>query len=174
MSDQQFNDPVLNDLMARISALESRGITLDDLPLGDLQRQLENNWQPDSAVLLQPYSITSDQLASQAVDKSNLATDALNAFLKLAVAADRKIAFGIASGTFSSGAFLSSMLVVPHGLGVVPAAAGPLGAAPAVGVPVCIAYKPQAADATNLYLQAQTWNQGATTGSVAIPWLAIG
>lgn len=55
------NNPTFED---RLAALEGRigSLTLADLPLGPLQRKLESDWQPDSAVLLQPHSITSDQL----------------------------------------------------------------------------------------------------------------
>lgn len=57
---------VSDDIIARIEALEQavqQPLDLSQLPLGDLQRQLENNWQPD-ATMLQPHSITSDQLSS--------------------------------------------------------------------------------------------------------------
>lgn len=64
-----------DDIIARIEALEQavqQPLDLSQLPLGDLQRQLENNWQPDAASLLQPYSITSDQLAAQAVSSDKV------------------------------------------------------------------------------------------------------
>ncbi|MGZ6854888.1 MAG: hypothetical protein ACXVGC_12640 [Mycobacteriaceae bacterium] len=54
----------MSDFTDRIAALEDRlaNLTLGDLPLAALQRKLENDWQPDAAVLLQPNSISSDQL----------------------------------------------------------------------------------------------------------------
>ncbi len=54
--------PTYDELLARIVALENREITVDDLPVTPLQRRLEQKWQPDASLLLQPYSITSDLL----------------------------------------------------------------------------------------------------------------
>lgn len=53
------------NLADRLAVLEARlaSLKLADLPLAALQRKLENDWQPDGSVLLQPYSITQDQLA---------------------------------------------------------------------------------------------------------------
>lgn len=48
----------------RVAALEQRDITLGDLPLAALQRRLEQRWQPDSAILLEPASVTSSLLAT--------------------------------------------------------------------------------------------------------------
>ena len=66
-----MSDPT--NFAERIAALEARisDLQLGDLPLAALQRKLENDWQPDAAVLLQPNSITSDQLASGAALLSN-------------------------------------------------------------------------------------------------------
>ncbi len=54
-----------DELLARVEALETRGITVDDIPIVDLQRRLEQKWTPDASILLQPYSITSDLLDTQ-------------------------------------------------------------------------------------------------------------
>ena len=57
-------------------------------------------------------------LANSTVPKGKLATDALNAFLKLNAAADRKVAFGTGIITFST--VNRAFLDVAHGLGTTP------------------------------------------------------
>ncbi len=52
--------PTLEALMARIEKLEKRNIGLDDLPLANLQRRLEQRWQPNAGVLLSPKSVTDE------------------------------------------------------------------------------------------------------------------
>jgi hypothetical protein len=55
----------LDDLAARIAALEAkvRGpVELDDLPLADLQRRLEQRWQPEASALLAPASVKPDNM----------------------------------------------------------------------------------------------------------------
>jgi hypothetical protein len=44
--------PSPSDFEDRLAALESRALTLRDLPISALQRKLEQDWQPDPAVLL--------------------------------------------------------------------------------------------------------------------------
>lgn len=53
----------LADLIARVETLEQRKLGLSDIPLATLQRKLENDWQPDANVLIQPRSITAEQIA---------------------------------------------------------------------------------------------------------------
>lgn len=57
-----MTDPTTFD--DRLAALEDRlgDLQLGDLPLAALQRKMENDWQPDASVLLQPKSINGDQL----------------------------------------------------------------------------------------------------------------
>jgi hypothetical protein len=51
-----------DEILARLEALENKGkITVDDLPLTDLMRALEQKWRPNAS-FLEPYSITTDQL----------------------------------------------------------------------------------------------------------------
>jgi hypothetical protein len=65
-------DPTFED---RIAELEARitSLQLGDLPLAALQRKLENDWQPDANVLLQPNSITGDQIAARTVAMADVA-----------------------------------------------------------------------------------------------------
>ncbi len=44
-------------LLERIIALESKAISLRDLPLRALQQKLELDWQPNAAILLPPNSL---------------------------------------------------------------------------------------------------------------------
>ncbi len=53
-------------LTARVAALEQTPapgpLTIEDLPLADLQRELTNNWAPSASDLLLPHSVTASQL----------------------------------------------------------------------------------------------------------------
>jgi hypothetical protein len=51
-----------DELVARVALLEKRIIGIDDLPLAPLKRTLEQSWQPDGSVLVQPKSVTGDSL----------------------------------------------------------------------------------------------------------------
>jgi hypothetical protein len=59
-----------DDLLERVVALEQRDLTLSDLPIADIQRKLENDWQPEGSTLLSANSITVDQLASGSSSRS--------------------------------------------------------------------------------------------------------
>lgn len=61
-----------NDIANRLAAVEDAldNLPLDSLPLAALQRKLENDWQPDASVLLQPHSITADQLAGGVIPQT--------------------------------------------------------------------------------------------------------
>lgn len=86
------------DLIARVEALENkRTIEIDDIPLVDLMRRLEQKWKPDAAVLLQPYSITSDQLDTR------IALRALTGSLRGIIAADASITAGTGFGVVKNG-----------------------------------------------------------------------
>jgi hypothetical protein len=140
-------DPTFAD---RLAALEGRigALTLDDLPLGPLQRKLENDWQPDSAVLLQPNSITLDQLASG---------------LKLAV--------GKSTAVFTASTD-SATVTVKHSLGVVPLAAGGFSAVGAVGgfgdIPAFHSF-----NLTNTSFDVNARKPLASTVNVDFYWLAV-
>lgn len=60
----QVLDP--RELSERLLYLENAFTTMkvDDLPLGDLQRSLEQSWAPDTATLLVPGSVTREILAT--------------------------------------------------------------------------------------------------------------
>lgn len=91
-------DPItFDDVLARLDALES-GLTLQQLPLEPLKTFLENDWQPDSGLLLQPKSVTPDLLASNVLPGR-----------------------GVGTLTWAGVTSRSNFLTVPHGLGVVPA-----------------------------------------------------
>jgi hypothetical protein len=47
-----------DELVARVATLEAHTITVEDLPMKPLQRKLEQSWQPDASLLLQPGSVT--------------------------------------------------------------------------------------------------------------------
>lgn len=51
------------DVIARVERLESQKLGLRDLPITDLQNRLEQEWQPDGAVLLQPGTVGPESLA---------------------------------------------------------------------------------------------------------------
>lgn len=55
--------PTTAELIDQVDFLSTYVLAVADLPLTDLQRKLEQDWQPDATVLLQPSSIGSDLLA---------------------------------------------------------------------------------------------------------------
>lgn len=55
--------PSYKELVQRLTTLEQREIGLNDLPLRELQNQLEQEWQPDGGVLLLDHSVTKQKLA---------------------------------------------------------------------------------------------------------------
>lgn len=86
---------LIDDLMARIDALEGRSITVADLPVAALQRRLEQRWQPDATTLLLPSSVTREALA-------------------------QKFDYGVATVTWPGGVEESDIATVNHSLGVTP------------------------------------------------------
>ncbi len=54
--------PSYEALLRRVEKLEKHEITLSDLPQAALQRQLEQRWQPEGSLLLQPGSIRLETL----------------------------------------------------------------------------------------------------------------
>lgn len=62
-------------------------------------------------------NVDATNLASGGVSKSRLATDALNAFLKLNTVADKKVAWGLASMAWTT---TFGQVTVTHGLGATP------------------------------------------------------
>lgn len=65
-------------------------------------------------------ALDASNIAPGGVEKANLASDALNAFVKLNTPENRKLAFGSASISWAGGTDISQTLTVNHGLGVTP------------------------------------------------------
>lgn len=138
-----------SDLAERLDALEAKlnSLKLDDLPLAAIQRKLENDWQPDGNVLLQPNSITRDQLASG---------------LKLAVG----------TGTLAFVASTdSATLTVKHKLGLVPIAAGAIATSSAGAFGDIPAYN--TFNLTNTSFDINARKPVASTVNVPFYWIAL-
>ena len=101
-----------------------------------------------------------------------LSAATLNKFLKLAAAADVKVAFGNVTLTFGAGSAVSGAVAVAHGLGRVPVAVltnftGALGSGTMIVIPTV------ASDATNFTVQAKSNVAFGGGGSITCYWLAI-
>lgn len=122
-------------------------------------------------------NVTTSKIADANVTKAKLATDALNAFLKLAVAANRKVNFG--SGNPGSwGAQSQIDWVVPHGLGTTPVVAFAIGDPKATvssgGIDIPITTALLSMDATNVTFRLRTGDGAVTSNADPVYWLAIG
>lgn len=138
----------------------------------DLQRWLEQYL--DTLGLNQPDGGAKDG----SIAKSKLGTDALNAFLKLAVVGDVHVAVGSVTCTWAGGSRLSGTTTQAHGLknsagaGVTPAFVGYGSKSGALGTD----WGTTAADGTNITTQADNTDGtslGAATNRSAY-WIAIG
>lgn len=99
--------PTYDELVERIEKLEAQGaVRLDQLPIQELQQQLEQRWAPDGDTLLLPQSIGTDSLADAGITQEKVASDvvAFGPFTKMATST-----VAIASGTTAT---------ISHGLGV--------------------------------------------------------
>lgn len=110
------------------------------------------------------------------VTKAKLATDALNAFLKLAGAADRKVAWGSYLDPGSWGNAPDRNVSIPHGQGVAPqwfiAWASPAVSTASSEDPVVATRK--SADATNLVVKLSTLLRGnCNFPGVTTFWIGI-
>lgn len=108
------------------------------------------------------------------IAKADLATDALNTFLKLALGADRKVNMGtgvtpsFAGNPGANGSFA-------HGLGVTPMWWGATFQQVTVGgIGRIIAYADNGRDATTINYTARTIDEAAIPGQVNFVWAAIG
>lgn len=54
--------PTMAELVDQVNYLSTRELAVSDLPVAGLQIKLEQDWQPEAGVLLQPGSITPDML----------------------------------------------------------------------------------------------------------------
>ncbi len=102
--------PTLETLMERIEKLEKRNIGLDDLPIANLQRRLEQRWQPNAGVLLSPKSVT-DEL----MDNTPLRVVANKRTIP------RLVNFFVTNVTWAGGATLADV-TTDHGHGKQPSA----------------------------------------------------
>jgi hypothetical protein len=117
---------------------------------------------------------TIDKLAPLPVSYANLAADAKNAFLKLAVGADRKIAFGQSNVTWPGAASISNQLTVTHGLGTTPLVVVATMQTNSQGQ--VIACHAGGYTATTFLLQAE-WVGGfqpGAGGTIPAAWVAVG
>lgn len=122
-------------------------------------------------------NVTTSKIADAGVTKVKLATDSLNAFLKLAIAANRKVNFG-SSNTGSFGGDKDASGSLAHGLAVVPVAiflsAGAIAVTGGLGSASAIAMSwDGTVDATNFGWRA-TIADGVSNNGANFYWLAIG
>jgi hypothetical protein len=90
---------------------EPTKVKVNDLPIADLQRKLEKQWQPDGSLLLIPGSVTSELAGRGVVIRPTSTTPE-----------PTKIEFGNAAFVWP-GAVGVQNIVVNHNLGVVPSSA---------------------------------------------------
>jgi hypothetical protein len=139
----------------RLKALDTKTPALGDLPMAALQRKLENDWQPDGSVLLQPGSVTFD-----AVDLSILGVTGQQA--------KRKLALGTSTATWPGGGATGAGTIT-HGLGVVPIVVF-YGSRNAL-----IEYESNSRDATNIGVTGYvTSNVAFGPATLTFDWMAIG
>lgn len=130
--------------------------------------------QTVGAALIGDGSVSTAMLAAASVTKPKLATDALNAFLKLAIAGDVKANFGRSTAFAGFNAVGdSSTVTVPHGLGGVPSWAHAIQAGGGhftSGVRVHCSVRIEDADATNMVIDGTCTRQPIAPTVTADTW----
>ena len=152
--------------------LPSKQVAADDCQL---------NWEDALSRFTDLETLDGTDIDAGTVALAALATDALNAFLKLTTAADREVAFGTTTVTCSSGggsgAIAYGSASVTHGMGATPAyvlltvtSGGSLG-----GGNVVIGVSSSSLGATTFTVNASALTPSVNNinGTVAVAWLAI-
>jgi hypothetical protein len=117
-------------------------------------------------------NVDQNNLKDGAVTKAKLATDALNAFLKLVVAADIKVAFG----NYSTGGWGGTSVqtgAIPHGMATTPTVALVAPSAGDVGT-LDMSVQVVSIGAANINYQAVSHSGNLSFPGVRIYWVAIG
>lgn len=98
--------PTFEEMLQRIEKLEADPITLRDLPVGELQNKLEQDWQPSPGVLLPPASITNDLLADGTLSPTKLAKREVLGSIDTAGAVTQGSGFTVATHTVGTGIYV--------------------------------------------------------------------
>lgn len=122
-------------------------------------------------------AVTTAKIAASNVTKAKLATDALETFLKLDTAADRKIKWG-STATGGFGGNNRASFNVPHGLGVAPQfwiafADSIAGADTSTSAEEAVIVSRNGQDATNISVRCSLANGATASVGTTVRWVVI-
>src|SRR4051794_33446577 len=104
----------LTDRLDLIAAFDAQGLAADRPAVGTRGRYY---YATDTAQLWRDTGTAWVEIQVGSIAKADLATDALNAFLKLASAGDHKVKWGLFDDGGSWGLTPERIWTIPHGLG---------------------------------------------------------